>query len=386
MRASPTYLPGVGPPKPVREDSLPALVRLNGTGAVGQRQLETLLTAFGTLEAVFRQSAASLQAATGIGAATAAKIADPAGEEEAARQLAEAAAQGFAIVPFDDPRYPERLKTIHNPPILLYVWGDAAAMNATLAIGIVGSRRGSVYGKLTANRFARELAELGFVVVSGLARGVDGAAHAGAVAAGGRTVAFLGSGLDRIYPPEHRKLAAEIAQKRGGAIVSEFPIGMRPMPYNFPRRNRLISGTSLGVLVIEATEKSGALSTASHANEQGREVFAVPGRIDSATSLGTNRLIRDGARLVERVEDILEELSPEARGELTKGRAEAARARGTLAPEEEQVLAAVPEEGSHVDEITLACGLPAAAVSAALTTLELKKRVKRLAGMSFAKI
>lgn len=372
-------------PKPAREDDLPALVRLNGTGTIGHRQLEALLSAFGSLEAVFRQSAVSLQAATGIGTVTAAKIADPAGTEEAVRQIEAAHKEGFQILPFDDPRYPERLKTIHNPPILLNVWGDAATISATLAVGIVGSRRGSVYGKLTANRFARELSELGFVVVSGLARGVDGAAHAGTIAAGGKTVAFLGSGLDRIYPPEHRKLAQEIV-RRGGAVVSEFPLGMRPLAYNFPRRNRLISGTSLGVLVIEATERSGALSTASHANEQGREVFAVPGRIDSPTSKGTNRLIRDGARLVECVEDILEELSPAARGEIIRTRGEAAHAKGTLTSEEEQVLAALPEEGGHIDEITLACGLPAAVVSAALTTLELKRRVKRLAGMSFAKI
>lgn len=375
---------GMASPKAACADDLALLVRLNGTLAIGKKQLDALVEAFGSAEAVFRQSAASLQRVPGIGPKTAERICDPAGEEEAARQVDQAKELGFAILPHDDPRYPERLRTIHNPPILLYVWGDPGALDAPLAFGIVGSRRGSVYGKLQANRFARELAELGFTVVSGLARGVDGAAHAGAVAAGGKTVAFLGSGLDRIYPPEHKKLAGEIA-KRGGALVSEFPIGTRPFGPNFPRRNRLISGASLGVLVIEATERSGALSTASHANEQGREVFALPGRIDSPTSRGTNRLIRDGARLVECVEDIIEELSPEARGVLAKSRDGAGPARGGLSPEEEQVLEAVPAEGAHADEIVLAAGLPTAAVMSALTTLELKKRVKRLAGMSFAK-
>lgn len=371
---------------PATAADLASLVRLNGTLAIGKKQLDALVEAFGSVEAPFRQSLASLQGVPGIGPKTAEKILDPAGEEEASRQIDQAKELGFAILPHGDPRYPERLRTIHNPPILLYVWGDPGALDAPLAFGIVGSRRGSVYGKLQANRFARELAELGFTVVSGLARGVDGAAHAGAVAAGGKTVAFLGSGLDRIYPPEHKKLASEIAQKRGGAVASEFPIGTRPFGPNFPRRNRLISGASLGVLVIEATEKSGALSTASHANEQGREVFALPGRIDSPTSRGTNRLIRDGARLVECVEDILEELSPEARGVLAKSRPGASAAGGGLTPEEEQVLEAVPREGAHADEIVLAAGLPTATVMSALTTLELKKRLKRLAGMSFAKL
>ncbi len=368
----------------VLEKILVPLLRLNGTLSLGVRQYEALLTRFGTVEAIFRQTPAALQAARGVGPKTAERILDPASEEEAQAEIEGAKKEGFFLLPYTDPHYPEKLRSIHNPPLVLYVWGDPATLAMPLAIAIVGSRRASVYGKLQASKLSRELADLGFLIVSGLARGVDGAAHAGAIGAGGKTAAFLGSGLLRVYPSEHKKLAAEIA-RRGGAVASEFPLEARPLAYNFPRRNRLVSGLSLGVVVVEATERSGALSTASHAAEQGRDVFAVPGRIDSATSKGTHRLIRDGARLVESVEDILEELSPEARAVLSKTRAEAKEKSGGLSPEEEQAFTVLTEEPLHIDEIVMACGLPAAAVTAALTTLELKKRVLRLAGMLFVK-
>lgn len=360
------------------------LVRLNNTMTLGARQAEALRTAFGSWEAVFRQTPGALQGIKGIGPQTAQAILDPDGQERAAAELSGARAAGFRILPFTDPGYPERLRGIHNPPLVLYTWGDPAVLSEPLAVAVVGSRRATVYGKLQANRLGRELAELGFLVVSGLARGVDGAAHAGVVSVKGKTAAFLGSGLRRIYPSEHKKLAAEIV-KCGGAIVSEFPLDAKPLPQNFPRRNRLVSGLSLGVVVVEATERSGALSTAGHAAEQGREVFAVPGRIDSPTSRGAHKLIRDGAKLVESVEDILVELSEDARAELSARASSAGTTGEALTPEEERVAAALSGEPASVDELILASGLPAAQVAAALTSLELKRRARRLPGMMFAR-
>ena len=225
-----------------------------------------------------------------------------------AQECERLAADWAQLITLSEPSYPDALRWLPDPPPVLYARGELLARDR-LAIAVVGSRRPSRYGRLMAERFGSELAEQGFTVVSGLARGVDGLAHRGALRAGGRTIAVLGSGVNRVYPPEHRRLGEEICAQ--GSVVSEFAFDTRPQRWNFPRRNRVISGLALGVVVVEASERSGSLLTARHAVEQGREVFAVPGRIDVDSSRGAHRLIQDGAKLVTGVGDILDEL-PEA--------------------------------------------------------------------------
>jgi len=223
------------------------------------------------------------------------------------RELELAAKEHIRIVSIFDESYPTNLKNIFSPPILLYVKGKLLTRDVA-GVAMVGSRRPTPYGRLTAERLSAELAGRGITVVSGMARGIDTATHKSALKAGGRTIAVLGSGLDIIYPAENRALAEQIASS--GAVISEFPMGTRPLRKNFPRRNRVISGLSLGVVVVEAAQKSGSLITAGFALDQGREVFAVPGKIDSYASKGTHSLIKQGAKLVEDSEDIIEELRP----------------------------------------------------------------------------
>ena len=217
-------------------------------------------------------------------------------------------ALGANVITLADENYPELLKEIYDPPIVLYVKGDLSCALAHPSIGVVGSRRCSTYGVNAANFLARELAAQGIAIVSGLARGIDGASHRGAIEAAGKTVGVIGTGLDVIYPKEHKKLTDEVAEN--GAVVSEFPLGTPPLAQNFPYRNRVISGLCFGILVVEASEHSGSLITARLAQEQGREVFAVPGNITSQTSFGPNFLIKDGAKLVQQARDVIEELPP----------------------------------------------------------------------------
>ena len=246
-------------------------------------------------------------------------------------------------------------------------------------MAIVGSRHATQYGLAQAERLAGSLARAGLTVISGLARGIDAAAHRGALAAEGRTIAVLGSGLANIYPPEHAHLADEIAA--AGCLLSEAPSRTQPVSGAFPQRNRLISGLSLGVVVVEASSQSGALITARHAMEQGREVFAVPGRVDSRVSHGCHRLIRDGAKLVESAEDVLEELGPlveatsDAAGQSVHHPAEL-----LLNELERQVLAAVSAEATTIDHVVTASGLPTSQVLAALSVLEMRRLVRRLSG------
>jgi DNA processing protein len=283
--------------------------------------------------------------------------------------------------------YPEALRWIPEPPPVLYIWGTLQHADS-LAVAVVGSRKPSPYGQLAAQRLSAELAQCGFTVVSGLARGVDSLAHKGALQAGGRTIAVLGSGINVVYPPEHRRLYEAIRER--GAVVSEFPFDTKPDRWNFPRRNRIISGLTLGTLVIEASDQSGSLHTARHALEQGREVFAVPGRIDAPSSRGTNNLIKRGAKLVEGLDDILEEFPEAARL--------AVRQRGTapvrmdtpqmptdLTPDEAQVLGLVPPEETHIEAIIHASQLPAQAVASILLTLELRGLVRQFPGKLFVR-
>lgn len=288
------------------------------------------------------------------------------------------------IVTIDEVRYPENLRHIYSPPRVLYVKGNLLPEDY-YNIAIVGSRRASLYGRETAEKLARQLAERGFTVTSGMARGIDTSAHTGVLKAAGRTIAVLGCGINIAYPPENKNLMDKIADS--GAVISEFPINTAPHRHNFPIRNRIISGLALGVVIVEAAQKSGALITASFALEQGREVFSVPGKIDVPTSRGTLGLIKDGAKLVEDVEDILEEIrsKPDTQAATeTIPRPGRGMVAG-LTEDEANVFNSLSEEPKHIDEIKDICDLDFSKLSGVLLRLELKKVVKELPGKKFVK-
>ena len=291
-----------------------------------------------------------------------------------------------AITWLDD-GYPEVLREIADAPVVLYMKGDLS-LESALSMAIVGSRRASFYGQTVAENFAGRLAELGFTTVSGMARGIDTAAHRGALRAGGPTVAVLGCGLSHVYPLENKKLMDEIAAT--GVVISEFPMGMGPLPHNFPRRNRIISGLSLGVIVVEAAERSGALITADFALEQGREVFAVPGKIDHPSFRGAHGLIKQGAKLVTCVEDILEDIEPRVSAHLKAETGPSAEDRGIkdlpadLSKDEQQLYNYITDRPVHIDELTNRCGT-AVPVMSVLLQLELKHLVKQLPGKLFVR-
>lgn len=286
-----------------------------------------------------------------------------------------------------DPLYPASLRWIFDPPPVLYVRGTLQPCHR-LAVAVVGSRKPSHYGQTIAQRLSAALAKNGYTVVSGLARGIDSLAHAGALNAGGQTLAVLGSGINVVYPPENRRLCERIWAQ--GAVLSEFPLDTKPDRWNFPQRNRLISGLALGTLVIEATAHSGSLHTAQHALEQGREVFAVPGRIDAPNSQGTNSLIKRGAKLVEDISDILEEFSAAVRTSAHQYQAPVAHATDPHTPEalnaqEAQVWALLQAEEVHIDAVIHASQLPAQVVASILVTLELRGFVQQFPGKFFAR-
>ena len=304
-----------------------------------------------------------------------------------AREMERLQTTEIRVTTLGEADYPEALRWIPEPPPVLYIWGTLRYEDS-LAVAVVGSRKPSPYGQLVAQRLSTELAQYGFTVVSGLARGVDSLAHQGALQAGGRTIAVLGSGINVVYPPEHRRLYEAIHEQ--GAVVSEFPFDTKPDRWNFPRRNRIISGLTLGTLVVEASDQSGSLHTARHALEQGREVFAVPGRIDAPSSRGTNNLIKRGAKLVEGIDDMLEEF-PEAVRLAIRQRGpapvptDAAPMPTDLTPEEARVLGLVPPEETHIEAIIHASQLPAQAVASILLTLELRGLVRQFPGKLFVR-
>jgi DNA processing protein len=355
-----------------------AYIALNMIDEVGPVRVRSLLDRFGNPEAILDASRQDLMQVQGVGEEVARNVTGWREAIDLDAELARIEKAGIRVVTRDDPDYPKRLREIYDPPLVLYVRG-ALSDRDHVAVGVVGSRRTSLYGQEMSRKLAYQLARLGVTVVSGLARGIDSAAHTGALQAKGRTVAIIGCGLDTVYPPENKKLADEIVEK-GGAVVSEFPFGVKPSPQNFPMRNRIISGWSMGVVVVEANLKSGALITARQAMEQGREVFAVPGRADSVLSRGTNKLIKDGAKLTEDVEDILGEFEylfpkEEAAPETTL----------TLSDVEQKVMAAIGDEEVLMDEIIRATCLTSANVSATLLGLEMKRIVKQLPGRHYAR-
>lgn len=283
------------------------------------------------------------------------------------------------LVSIDDPRYPARLREIGDPPRALHCQGDVALLRQP-QVAIVGARAATPQGLETAAAFAGELARRGLVITSGLALGIDGAAHRGALAAGGPTVAVCGTGLDRTYPSQHRELGREIAAR--GLLVSELPLGAPPLPHHFPRRNRIISGLSLGVLVVEAAPQSGSLGTARCATEQGREVFAIPGSIHSPASRGVHALIRQGAKLTESVDDILEEIA--APGALPYARPAAAAIE--LDPLQRRVLEALGFDATPFDHLVERLELPVERLSEALMALELQGVIAAAPGGAYQRV
>jgi DNA processing protein len=350
---------------------------LKSVPLVGNVTFRRLLERFDTPEQALKAPEGELAQVRGLNAAVIASIRHHDYREYAERECEKVAKAGARVVDFLSGEYPKVLLEIPDPPPFLYMRGSLEGIEPALAI--VGSRRASSYGMMTTARLAGELAGNGVTVVSGMARGVDTAAHRGALNSGGRSVGVLGCGIDVVYPPENSALFAEMALR--GALISEFPMGTLPLAENFPRRNRIISGISRGVLVVEAAEKSGSLITAEYALEQGREVFAVPGNINFSSSRGANRLIKQGAKLVESVEDILEEL-PQRQGAIASGSSPASGF--CLTPQEAALYTLLAGSPLHIDDIIVKSGLTVGDVSAILLRLELKGAIMQLPGKIFA--
>lgn len=354
------------------------LVRLALVPGIGPRVTSQLLERFGSASAVFRASGPELLAVESIGPKLSAALTTARSDSEADEELRLARERGLDLLTCEHERYPKLLREIVDPPPLLYARGTLEARDE-LAIAIVGSRQCTLYGQQTAERLGSGLARAGFTIISGLARGIDASAHRGALAAGGRTIAVCATGLGVIYPPEHADLAAEVAAS--GALVSESPIERGPRPGLFPQRNRIISGMSLGVIIVEAGRRSGALHTARHAMEQGREVFAVPGRIDSLPSQGSHDLIRDGVPLIRGVDDVIEALGPLVRPvERAAGETVQSPRELLLNDVEKSVLNRITHEAEHVDALLPIDGLEPAQLLATLTILEMKRLIRRLPG------
>jgi DNA processing protein len=386
------------------QESLKYWIALRAVEEVGCVGFRTLLQAFSSPRAVFSAAVQTLQVVPGIGPKMADHIRSFSDWGMAERQIEKARELGVAIVTCEDPIYPRNLLNIYDYPPFIYVKGSLR--NEDICVAVVGSRIASVYGRYTTEKISRGLALKGITVVSGLARGIDAAAHRGALAGKGRTIAVLGSGLDIIYPPENEELADTVAAS--GALITEFPFGTPPNAPNFPSRNRIISGISLGVVVVEAGEKSGSLITARIAAEQGRSVFAVPGEIGATGSRGTHRLIKQGAVLIENVEDILEEILPQAsrppsapdepsvsslpdkpapdpEKTITHGDAlpQGVPIMAGLGNQEQQMLSLIPSRPVDIDTLITLSGLTAQEVLNALLILELRGLIRQMPGKQF---
>lgn len=353
-------------------------IGLKAVAGVGNVTFRRLLERFDSPQAALSASPSELAVVRGVTPSVIDAIGSGSWQGFAEAECRRFRSSGARLILFTSADYPKSLFEIPDPPPILYVRGELHSREP--AIAVVGSRRGTSYGLLTTGRLAEGLARHGVAVISGLARGVDTAAHKGALTAGGRTIGVLGCGIDKVYPPENRKLFDEMAEK--GAIVSEFPLGTLPLAENFPRRNRIISGLSRGVLVVEAAENSGSLITAQYALEHGRDVFAVPGNITYASCKGTNRLIKQGAKLVDCVEDILEELpghEPHG-GDTPVGE----RRTFALTPKEAAIYELLARAPLHIDDIISQTELTAGEVSSMLLHLELKGAITPLPGMHYA--
>jgi len=342
---------------------------------IGPTKLQALLDYFGTLDTAWRATELQLQK-IGLDRRAIQTFLETRSALDLDQCLARVQAAGISLIIWESPEYPPYLREIPNPPPLLYLRGDLQEIDRW-AIAVVGTRRLTRYGRQVTQDLVTGLVQNNITIVSGLARGIDAIAHKTAVEMGGRTIAVLGSGLDYIYPAENRSLAQAIINGQG-AILSEYGLGVQPEAKNFPPRNRVISGLSLGVIVVEAGERSGALITSDFALEQDREVFAVPGNVTSPASRGPNRLIQQGAKLVTRVEDVLEELNLRMVVEQT-----AVQMALPETAEEAALYAQLSGQPVHVDELSRATGLPSSLVSSTLTLMELKGMVSQVGGMNY---
>ncbi len=349
-------------------------IGFNIVRGIGPVRLRALLDYFGDLERAWHAPAEALRNA-GLDSRSLKNLLKVRNKRDLDRELKRIEATGARALTWESDHYPHLLREIYDSPPVLYVKGTLTEEDSW-AIAVVGTRRASVYGREVTRQLTRALARSGLTIVSGLARGIDTEAHRAALEAGGRTIAVLGCGIDRVYPPENRKLAQQIIAH--GALVSDYPLGTPPEGRNFPARNRIISGLSLGVLVTDAGTRSGALITTSYAAEQGRDVFAVPGNILTRGSVGTNALIQDGAKVVLKPEDILEELN------LTMV-VEQAEARQVLPADETEaaLLAHLSAEPVHVDDLQQQLELPIAQVTSTLALMELKGMVRQSGGMKY---
>jgi DNA processing protein len=363
------------------------------TPGLGPTRARKLVERFGDPAAVFHASLTELEA-TGIQAVTAQAIASGKSAELGREEMAKAAAAGATVISVEDPYYPSRLKEIYDPPLVLYVRGKAEVLTQP-GIAMVGTRHPTPYGSGMAERLASDLAAQGLVIISGMARGVDTASHRGAIAAKGKTIAVFGTGVDVIYPKENSRLAEQIIAL-GGAIISEFPLGTFAAPQNFPIRNRILSGMSVGVLVVEAAEYSGTRITARCALEQNRDVFAVPGNVTNKNSWGPNTLIKQGAKLVATWEDVWEDLPPEVKLALTPPPSPESDTHSSaslfpdegLPPHEKRILSLLKaDEATHIDELVerLETEMSSSEIFAALFELELAGKVRQMPGKNFVK-
>jgi DNA processing protein len=363
------------------------------TPGLGPTKARRVIEFFGSVQALFRASLTELEAA-GLRAVSAQSLGTGRSMELAQDELGKAASAGARVVALDDQGYPTQLKQIYDPPLVLYVRGNESVISQP-GIALVGTRHPTPYGAGMAERLACDLAARGLVIFSGMARGIDTAGHRGAIAAKGKTVAVWGTGVDVIYPKENTRLVEQILAL-GGAVISEFPMGTFPAPQNFPIRNRIISGISLGVLVVEAAEYSGTRITARCALEQNREVFAVPGNVTNKGSWTPNTLIKQGAKLVATWEDVWEELptdvrltlQPEGGDESQVGQTASLFGESELSPHEKKIFALLKaDESTHIDEIVerLEPALSSSEIFAALFELELAGKVKQLPGKNFVK-
>ena len=350
-------------------------IGLKAVAGIGNVTFRRLLERFDTPQAALAATPAELAAVRGVTPAVVEAVKGGSWQRFAEEECLRLTTSGARLIKFTSADYPKSLFEIPDPPPFLYVRGELCSHEP--AIAIVGSRRASSYGLLTTTRLAEGLARHGITVVSGMARGIDTAAHKGALQAGGRTIGVLGCGIDKVYPPENRKLFDEMAAQ--GGLMSEFPLGTLPLAENFPRRNRIISGLSRGVLVVEAAENSGSLITAQYALEHGRDVFAVPGNISFATSRGGNRLIKQGAKLVDCVEDILEELG-DGLAKTPAAKSEPLKPDFGLTAREAAIYEQLARSPLHIDDLIAQTELTAGEVSSMLLHLELKGAIVSLPG------
>ncbi|MDQ3489845.1 MAG: DNA-processing protein DprA [Acidobacteriota bacterium] len=369
-------------------------ISLNMTPGIGPRAATKLLESFGSAENVFHARRTQLESLR-IRPESIESIIKREFHEKAEAELADVKTLGGDILVLDDGSYPALLREIADPPITLYVKGDWQACFDLPCVAVIGSRMCSTYGENASEMIARDLASRGICIVSGLARGIDTAAHRGAIRGGGRTIAVLGTGIDGVYPKENARLVAEIL-KSGGAVVSQFPLGTPPLKDNFPYRNRIISGLCLGIVIVEASERSGSLITARLAMEQNREVMAVPGNITSRNSFGTNYLIKSGAKLVQQWQDVVAELPSEIAAEILPPKIEKANGRNDsrqeevvpidLSDTERKVWSLLSaDEPVHIDNLLETSTLSFGDLNTALVGLDIRDLIRVLPGKNYAR-